>query len=115
MTLAINIADMVGSDLCLSTQDGHPVHNAIWDALSQQQDVRLSFEGVRRTTTAFLNVVVGQLYGEFSEGIIRKHLSVEGADPAQLKQLKRVVEGAKAYFAKDPGYLSASQQLHDGV
>jgi hypothetical protein len=56
---------------------------------------------VTSLTPAFLNVAIGQPYGEFSEEEIRAKLSVKDMEPDDLFLPKRVVETAKAYF-KNP-------------
>jgi len=61
----IQIASLVGSNLCIASDDGEKVHDAIVAALRNGKKVRLSFEGVEDLTSAFLNTAVGQLYGEF--------------------------------------------------
>lgn len=76
------------------------LHNAIADALDRGEKVALSFAGVARLTTAFLNSAVGQLYNEYSEEQVRNGLMPpEGATPEQLSLLKRVVDNAKRFFA----------------
>ena len=67
----------------------------------------MSFRGVTDLTSAFLNVAVGQLYGEFTEEEIRAKLSVTDASPDDLELLKRVVDRAKEFF-KDPDRFTAA-------
>ena len=59
----------------------------------------LSFSGITRITTAFLNAAVGQLYSEFSEQDIRARLAPPiDAEPWHLTRLKLVVDRAKIFF-----------------
>lgn len=85
--------------MCVSTEDGQRVHYKIAELLRENQKVVLSFEQVETMISAFLNVAVGQLYGEFPEELIRGLLSVRSINPDDLDVLKRVVENAKRYFA----------------
>lgn len=98
--VTISIATIVDGGICVSADDGNKVHKAVYDEIKKGSRVKLSFSGVTRMTTAFLNAAIGQLYGEFSETEIRKHLAPPiDTEPWQLNRLKLVVDRAKAYFA----------------
>lgn len=114
MSVEIKIAEIIGSELCLSNDDGHKVYALLYEALNQGKHVSLSFAGVKRTTTAFLNVAIGQLYGEKEEDFIREHLKVTDAERAHLQQLKRVVDGAKLFFRNKEAHEDIRQRIHDG-
>ena len=103
--ITINVAQIVGGGICVAASDGHKVHDAIRGGILAKNRVRLSFSGVSRITTAFLNTAVGQLYNEFSEEVVRRHLAPPiDATPLQLSRLKMVVDRAKQYF-KNPGEM----------
>lgn len=88
--------------VCVAASDGHKVHKVIYLEINKNNRVKISFSGVTRLTTAFLNAAVGQLYGEFSEETIRRHLAPPvDAEAWHLKRLKLVVDRAKVFF-RDP-------------
>lgn len=97
--VVVRIFDVVGGALCVSTEDGQRVHDTIATLLRENQKVVLSFEQIDTLISAFLNVAVGQLYGEFPEKSIRELLSAQDISPDDAEMLKRVVENAKRYFA----------------
>ena len=98
----IRIASVVGSELCLASDDGEKVHAAIVKAIREGNKVRLSFKGVEDLTSAFLNAAVGQLYGEFSESYLKDAmLPPTDASQEDLELLKRVVDRARDFF-RDP-------------
>ena len=99
--LSISIFEVVGSPLCVASGDGQMVYNRLSAALNQGQAVSLSFHNVSTLTSAFLNVAIGQLYGNFDEEHIRRHLTVTDIEPDDIELLKRVVDSAKRYF-QDP-------------
>lgn len=104
----ISIANIVSGGFCVSADDGNRVHQAIYDEIRKGSRVVLSFSGVTRMTTAFLNAAIGQLYGEFSDIEIRKHLAPPvDAEPWQLNRLKLVVDRAKTYFSNPKAVRSA--------
>jgi hypothetical protein len=99
--LNLSVSEMVGTPLCVASQDGQRVHDRIATALNAGSNVRVSFQNVSILTAAFLNAAIGQLYGSFTENQIRSRLKVTNIQPDDLALLKRVVATAQQYF-KDP-------------
>ncbi len=99
--VVISIFEVVGSPLCVASDDGQKVYNRLATALKERHSVDLSFHNVDTLTSAFLNAAVGQLYGAFGEEQIRDLLRVKNIAADDLELLKRVVDTAKQYF-KDP-------------
>jgi hypothetical protein len=99
--LSISVFEIVGSQLCVASDDGQKVYDRIAVALKERRSVTVSFLNITGLTSAFLNAAIGQLYGSFTEEQIRSLLKVQDMQPDDLALLKRVVETAKQYF-KDP-------------
>jgi hypothetical protein len=99
--LSISVFEIVGSQLCVASDDGQKVYDRIAVVLKERRSVTVSFLNVTGLTSAFLNAAIGQLYGSFTEEQIRSLLKVQDMQPDDLALLKRVVETAKQYF-KDP-------------
>ena len=100
-SIAISVFEVVGSPLCVASDDGQKVYERLALALQEGRAVSVSFLNVTGLTSAFLNAAIGQLYGVFSEDQIRAHLKVRDIQADDLVLLRRVVDTAKAYF-KDP-------------
>ena len=99
--LELSIFEIVGSPLCVASNDGQKVYDRLFKILSEGHRATLSFHNVTTLTSAFLNTAIGQLYGTFSEEKIRASLKVQDIQTDDLALLGRVVETAKLYF-KDP-------------
>ena len=99
--IRISLFEVVGSPICVASDDGQKIYDRLASALKSNLAVRLSFHNVTALTAAFLNSTIGQLYGTFSEEKIRSLLKVEDAAQDDLALLRRVVNRAKLYF-KDP-------------
>ena len=108
-SLNISVFQVVGSQLCVSSDDGQKVHDLIALALAEGRRVTVSFLNVIGLTSAFLNAAIGQLYGSFTEEQIRSSLTVKDMQPDDLALLKRVVETARQYF-KDPERFQLAMQ-----
>ena len=101
--------EVVGSQLCVASDDGQKVYDRIEESLRSGRSVAVSFLNVETLTSAFLNAAVGQLYGTFKEDEIREGLSVEDMDEGDVVTLKRVVNTAKLYF-KDPARFKQTER-----
>ena len=107
--IKINVYEVVGSPLCVSSSDGEKVFKRVKGSLDENMPIILSFRNVSTLTSAFLNTAIGQLYGSFDEDTIRSLLEVEEMDSDDLSLLKRVVETAKKYF-NEPGIFKESMR-----
>lgn len=108
--IIIIVFEVVGSGLCVSSDDGQKVHDQIAAALREGKKVKLSFLNVESLTSAFLNAAIGQLYGEFPEENIKGTLSVADMEQDDLALLKRVVETAKDYFGDPERFKKARDE-----
>ncbi len=107
--ITLSVFEIVGSPLCVASDDAEKVYERIEKAIKQGRSVALSFVNISSLTSAFLNAAIGQLYGEFSEEKIRAKLAVKDMEPDDLALLKRVVETAKIYF-QDPSWFAEARR-----
>ena len=109
--IVLRVFEIVGSGLCVASDDGHKVYDQIADILKKGEKVELSFFNVESLTSAFLNTAIGQLYGEFTEEQIRAGLSVADMEQDDLFLLKRVVETAKEYFKNQKQFIEVQREV----
>jgi len=96
--IIISIFEVVGDNLCVTSDNGQKVYERIFDAFNKNRVVILSFRNISLLTPTFLNVAIGQLYGKFNEKQIRTLLKVKNIKLNDLILLQRVVKTAKEYF-----------------
>ncbi|WP_417822509.1 STAS-like domain-containing protein [Thalassospira lucentensis] len=95
----LRVIDVVGTKICVAVEDGHLLHEELYRRLEKKENVQISFDGVRRLTTAFLNSGIGQLYNEFDEETIRSHLSVApDTEPQKAGLIKKATDRAKQFY-----------------
>jgi uncharacterized protein DUF4325 len=99
MMTKIEVANLIGTPFCVASEDGARLYDAIFQQLKANQPVEVSFLGVTRLTTAFLNAGIGQAYNEFTEDHIRNYLRVSNIDEKGTSLLRQVVQRAKVFFA----------------
>lgn len=107
--ITLSLFEIVGSPLCVASDDGQKVYDRIFIALKEGRNVILSFLNITSLTSAFLNAAIGQLYGVFSEDEIRSQLRVRDMQPDDRQLLKRVVETAKQYFQAPQRFIETVQ------
>ncbi len=96
----ISMLEIAGTPFWLSAPDGQKVFNEISTALIAGEKVELSFKGRERVITAFLNVVIGQLYaGRIPEETLANNLTYVDLGDGDQENIDMVVENAKRYFA----------------
>lgn len=109
----IELVDVVGGPICVDTSDGHKVNQIAAECLASDSPVTISFSGVDRITTAFLNAAVGQLYNEFSDDHIRRYLRFENMTPIVSSSLIKVIVRAKEFFSDPEKFKSATDSVMD--
>lgn len=94
----INVVNLVGDNSRVFDNDGKTIHDAIFKALKDGKNVKISFGGITDLTSAFLNNAIGRLYGEFDEDFIRSKLSIVEISRDDAILLKKVIDIAKKFF-----------------
>lgn len=109
--IEISVYEVVGSALCVASDDGQKVHDRIAKAITEKKEVTISFKNIESLTSAFLNTAIGQLYGNFKDEQVREYLNVIEMEPDDLSLLKRVVDTAKLYFDDPERFKDATQEV----
>lgn len=97
--VTVQVYDIVGGSLCVSTDDGQRLHDKIAPLLQAGTPVVLSFDRVDTMISAFLNASIGQLYGEIPDERVDKLLTATHLDDDDAEIWQHVIDNAKAYFS----------------
>ncbi|AAP76870.1 DUF4325 domain-containing protein [Helicobacter sp. MIT 03-1614] len=108
----LNVAEIIGKNIGVTTEDGEKLHNKIKETYKEGQKIEVSFDKVM-VISHFLNVAIGKLYFEFPEtswdsldkDIVYRGLSED--DDSLLK--KEVIETAK-FQSKNPNKAEEIQR-----
>lgn len=101
MVKQISILETTGTPIWVSMIHGQKVFEQISTALLKGDTVALSFKGRERVITAFLNVVIGQLYtGRLSSETLAKNLSYIDLGDGDQEKIDLVIENAKRYYSQ---------------
>ncbi|PIB37417.1 hypothetical protein BFP72_05395 [Reichenbachiella sp. 5M10] len=111
--MQINIAQNIGGDAAVSTEDGNEIFGLIKKDFDAGQVVILDFSGIEILTTAFLNAALGQLYSAYSSEQLNARLKLVNVADQDKILFKKVVARAKEYFANKKQFdQSANQAIH---
>lgn len=97
----IKVADVIGSNLGVSSEDGGAVFEKIRIALNARQSVELDFTGIDMLISAFLNAAVGKLVEDLSIDEIHQRIKFTGMADGDPELLEKVLENARRYY-EDP-------------
>lgn len=94
----ITIADEVTLNQGVTPEEAEPIRERIYASVKSGDPVVLDFARIQLITTAFLNVVIGTLYKEFSSADLKKILTFENLTEGIAMRIKRVTDNAKLFY-----------------
>ena len=110
----IKIKDYVSLNQGVTSEEGQPIYEKVLYLLNNGESVELNFESVTFVTTAFLNVVIGTLYKDFTSEQLKDILNLTNYSPDMAIRIKKVTDNAKAYYANTQEFeQNVDEILHD--
>lgn len=103
-TLKIKITDHISLKKGITPDEAEPLYQMEMDAFRAGEKVVLDFEGVEMLTTAFLNVIIGNLYKDYTSEELKLMLSLENLDEATAIRIKKVTTNAKSFYSDENDY-----------
>jgi hypothetical protein len=97
----LNVKELIGTDLAVSTENGQKVHSILEQNLDDKQQVVLDFDGISLIITAFLNAAIGSLFKnqKYSAEFLNENLLLSNVDSNDAHLFVEVINRAKEYFA----------------
>lgn len=110
----IKLKDKVTLNQGVTPDEAEPIKEQIKDLLKKEQEVTLDFSGMGLVTTAFLNVLIGTLYKDFSVAFIKEHLHPEGMTKEIAVRIKKVASNAKAFYENERKFENCVEEVMHG-
>ena len=95
----------------VTPEEGTTVYNSIIEAFKKGEMVTLDFEGVDMLTTAFLNVVIGDLYKDYSSEKLKSMLFLVNYSEPTAKRIKKVTDNAKLFYKDESPYKKEVEEV----
>lgn len=110
----IKINDFVSLNQGITSEEGQPIYNMIIGLLSQGEEATLDFEGVTFLTTAFLNVVIGTLYKDYTGEQLQARLHIVNANDDTMTRIKKVTDNAKSFYSDEEKFNQTIEEVLNG-
>lgn len=110
----IDVNSMISLQQGVTPDEGKPICDKIKDYFNQGEVVELNFAGVKLMTTAFLNVAIGDLYGEFSSEVLKEKLKIVNISDDDARRIKKVTDTAKLFYADKESFNKSVEDLFNG-
>ena len=88
-TIFIKLNDYITCNKGVTPDEGEPIYNHIVESLKKGDNVILDFSNVEMMTTAFLNVVIGNLYKDYTSEQLKSMLSFENLSESIAFRIKK--------------------------
>jgi hypothetical protein len=94
--MKILIADILNSDLAVFHNEGIEINHLIEPILAKGESVELSFEGLKRVSTQFLNAAIGRSYMSMETAILDTILQLTHTEaPYLAEKIAEVKDNAR--------------------
>lgn len=113
-TTVIKLADFISCNKGITPDDGEPIYKKILESFQNQTSVNLDFDGVEMMTTAFLNVVIGSLYKDFSSEQLKSMLIFTNLPQSIGTRIKKVTDNAKLFYKDEEGFNKVVEDVING-
>lgn len=110
----IKIDKFISLNQGITSEEGQPIYDKIAEALSKEDSVILDFYGVKFLTTAFLNVVIGTLYKDYTSEQLQARLQIVNANNEMMTRIKRVTDNAKSFYSDEERYNKTVEEVLNG-
>lgn len=98
----------------VTPKEGEPINKEIRECISQGKPVVLDFEGVELMTTAFLNVVIGDLYKDYTSEQLKELISFKHLTTLDASRIKNVTDTAKLFYKDEEKFKQSVNSILDG-
>lgn len=109
--LKIKITDHISLNKGITPDEAEPLYQMEIDALRAGRTVVMDFDGVEMLTTAFLNVVIGNLYKDYTSEELKSMLKLEHLDEATAIRIKKVTTNAKSFYSNEKDYSKTIEEV----
>lgn len=110
----IKLNDYLTLNSGVTPEEGAPVYEAIIKILRQGLSVTIDFENVEMLTTAFLNVVIGDLYKDFTSEELKTKLMLKNYSDSTAMRIKKVTDNAKLFYKDKESYTKDVEDMLNG-
>lgn len=110
----IKLNDFLTLNSGVTPEEGTPIYNTVIQELAEGKNVTLDFSNVAILTTAFLNVVIGDLYKDYTSDELKSRLSLVNYSDSTAARIKKVTDNAKLFYKDKEAYRKDVEEVLNG-
>ena len=108
----IKIDSLITLHQGVTPDEGKPINEQIRTLIEKGKVVEIDFSDVELMTTAFLNVVIGDLYKDYSSDKLREKLRIKNISEDDARRIKKVTDTAKLFYSNKELF---DKSVNDGI
>jgi len=116
MEKIINIKDYLNRSMAVSTDRAELIFKECKKHIENGENIILNFDNTKLVITAFLNIVIGKLYGlGIDSNIIDNKISFINITPSINKMIMDVIKNSKKYYENKQNGLNPNNHLNRSI
>ena len=110
----IKIDSLITLHQGVTPDEGKPINDEIRKLMKEEKIVEIDFSGVELITTAFLNVVIGELYNDYSSEFLKERLKISNISEDDARRIKKVTDTAKLFYSNEESFNKSVNEVING-
>lgn len=98
----------------ITDEEGIAIYKEILSLLKEGKNIELDFIGIIMMTTAFLNVVIGQLYKDYTSEQLKDRIIFNNISEADALRIKKVTDNAKLFYKDQYSFTQNVEEIING-
>lgn len=112
--MILKINDYITCNKGITPDEGEVIFNMLVKSFTSNERVLLDFQGVEMLTTAFLNVMIGNLYKDYSSDQLKEFLDFVNLTEGIASRIKKVTANAKLFYRDEEKYNKTIDSVING-
>ena len=92
--MSVIISNIITGSSAIFSSEGLKIFQILNSSLKKTQPVEISFEGLNKVSTAFLNAAIGKLYINYPKDFLIKNLLFKDLNDTIKSKLDRTIDNA---------------------
>lgn len=103
-TILFKLDELVSLHQGVTPDEAQPIYEKVVNNLGMGNIVELDFENIELATTAFLNVLIGTLYKDYTTDQLKDLLVLSHITVDMAARIKKVTDNAKQFYSNKQQY-----------
>lgn len=100
----IKLSNVVSLGQGVTPEEGMPIRDKILNSIQSGNQITIDFDGMTLITTAFLNVMIGTLYKDYTSDQLKSLLHFINLTDGIAVRIKRVADNAKLFYSNPEAF-----------